>query len=230
MSIITRRARRLAASAVTVFLISALLGCSAEPARTLISSEGTVCRVYLDSRGAVRRLELSEQTEGSSTHVLRPDSSIRDSGESLVFIDADFDGRLDVRLVTRRVGGNTYYTTYIRGDAGYYTVSALDALPSPVIDSATQTISSPYTRYTVEPATDDYPEVYISEAGTNSYAWQQGALRLVGRVSYTYYSESDIYCVATWQAQDDGTLDAVEEHWLDEEQYTALEDAPQLKK
>lgn len=227
MSIIIRRAAALLAVCLTAALLA---GCSGEPARTLTAPDGTVCRVYLDSRGAVRRIELSEQTEGASTYVLRPDSRMRDSGDSLVFIDVNFDGRLDVRLATRYTGGNTYYTTYIRGDAGYYTVSALDALPSPTVDADTKTISAPYSRYTVEPETDDFPEVYISEAGTEHYSWQQGALRLTARDSCTYYSESDIYCIAKWRTLDDGTLDAVDEHWLDEEQYAKLEDAPQLKK
>lgn len=230
MSIITRRAALIAVLLAACVMSALLLGCSAEPDRTLVADDGTVCHIYLNSRGAVSRLELLRVTEGEDRQVLRPDSQVRDEGEGVEFLDLNFDGELDLRLPVRTSGGNTYYTTYIRGDAGYYTVSALDALPSPVIDSAAQTISSPYSRYTVEPATDDFPEVYISEAGTSVYSWQQGALRLVGRVSYTYYSESEIYCVAKWQALEDGTLDAVEEHWLSEEQYAALSDAPQLKK
>lgn len=228
MSIVSRRARRMAVSAVAICLMAVLVGCAAEPDRTLTAPDGTVCRVYLNSRGAVRRLELSEPADGDSTHRLSPDSRVRDSGKSLEFVDANFDGRLDVRLVTRCAGDSTYYTTYIRGDSGYYTVSALDALPSPTLHPETGTISSPYSHLTIEPATDDFPEVYISEAGTNYYCWQQGALRLTARDSYTYYSESEIYCVARWEMSDDGTLEPAEERWLDPARYSTLPDAPEL--
>ncbi len=63
------------------------------------------------------------------------------------------------------------------------------------------------------------PETYIDEEGVNTYEWVNGKLKNVRRECVTYYSESDIYCVAVWKLNSDGVLEPYDEQWLSPEKY-----------
>ncbi len=220
-----RRAAVMVAVALLLCVAAALTSC-AQKAREIEVPDGGVCRVYVAGDGAVCRLSVTMADGGEV--VLRPASRVYDGGAGVEVVDINFDGNPDIRLPVRQVGEAVYYANFIRGGDGYYPVTALDALVSPEVDAAGQTVRSHYLSYTVEPATNDFPEVYIRERGVDIYVWRNGILTLSARESYTYYSENDIYCVARLEVGSDGELEAVSERWLSPEQYGALDGAPQL--
>lgn len=207
--------------------IFVLLSCGGRTTE-LEMPDGGRCRVVTSAGGSVIRLDIV--TSDGAEFEIRPKSSLRDGGIGVEFVDINFDGRIDIRLPSRETSDGVYYSNFIREGDGYYPITSLDAIVSPEIDAQNRQLRSQYSKYTVEPATDDFPEVYISEYGVDIYTWPNGFLTLSARESYTYYSESDIYCVAQFEQGRDGELEAVSERWLSPEQYNAIANAPKLKK
>lgn len=204
---------------LTVIILLALSSCAAAPALTVESPDGElVCELYATD-GSVRRIRVLHDGKKSAQYSVRGACS-EDDGLGFEFIDLNFDGQYDMRLLVSDGVHRKYRCWLRRSDNGEFVKNAkLDALLDPVADEQSKRITASYNTHTVEPAVGDDPEAYIDEQGSVTYAWRQGALVAVMRECTTYYSESDIYCVALWEINTDGELEATSERWLSLEQY-----------
>ena len=194
-----------------------LVACG-EPAEVLTEGELTV-KIYTNTEG--RTNVIKTYREGKCIDTWRVKSEFSYAEAPLRFVDLNFDGHTDMRILTSSEKNHTRYSCrlYSPDTDSFYSDTVLDLLWDPEIDSEAQQISAYYTKYTVEPAVGMTLEAYIDERGTKACAWIDGKLTIVARECITYYSESDIYCVAKWALNQYGELDAVEERWLSPEKY-----------
>ena len=190
-----------------------------EPAEVLTEGDLTV-KIYTNIEGRTNLIKTYR--DGKCIDSWRVKSEFSYAEAPLRFVDINFDGHTDMRLLTSSDKDNhTRYSCrlYSPEDNAFYSDTVLDLLWDPVIDSEAKQITAYYTKYTVEPAVGMTLEAYIDERGTKVCAWMDGKLTIIARDCITYYSESDIYCVAKWALDEDGVLDAVEERWLSPEKY-----------
>lgn len=202
-----------------VLLLACLSLTSCSPELTLDSPDGkTVCNIYTRADSSVRRISLSYN--GGKASSFNIESSVCDGGAGIEFIDLDFDSVADIRVAISD-GEHTRYSSFLCDPAtsSFHVNEKLDSLVSPIPDIESKRISAPYFTHTVEPATDDSPEVYIDEYGLGFYEWRSGRLCEVRRESTSYFSESEIYRVALYEADSDGVLRATSERWLTPEKY-----------
>ncbi|MBQ9079625.1 MAG: VCBS repeat-containing protein [Clostridia bacterium] len=196
--------------------VSLFTACSA-PDVTLTEGE-FVAQVYLthgDRVGSVKILR-----NGRTIDKWKIDSSVNDSGASLEFVDLNFDGHPDLRLLAETGEHNRYSCRLYSPDAEmFYTNDKLNSLLDVTVDTAAKQLTAYYRTHTTEPATIDSPGEYIDEEGTEAYEWQNGKLCIVRRECVTYYSETDIYCVALWEIDAYGEFSPTRERWLTPDQY-----------
>ncbi len=202
-------------------LLAAFLGlssCAFFSPYTEVSNDEYTCRLY--GRTILRKIEVvsGEQTI-AVLRVGNARANIRDCNFEL--IDLNFDGHDDFRLVASVESEGSKYRCWLWNPdtKTLSTDSILNSLLSPRIDYETKTISAPYRTYTIEPAVGTEPETYISEVGVFTYRWRQGQLTPIKKECRTYYSETEIYCVATWDINAEGELEPTVERWLTPEQY-----------
>ncbi len=176
------------------------------------------CRLY-----GFRSVERIKVMSGGKTVATLNTKGALTEGKNYGFnlIDANFDGYDDICLEVKTDDAGTKYSFWIWNPIRkkFSTDRILNSLLSPVFDYNNSTISAPYRSRIIEPAVGPDPEAYIDEEGVVTYEWRQGVLVAVRRECTTYYSESDIYCVAVWEINADGELEATSERWLRPEQY-----------
>lgn len=198
------------------FIIFTLLVSSAACSSPVLeASEGELnATVYADDQGCVKRLEIRRGDRKLST--LRVDSTIADNGSSFEFIDINFDSHPDVRLLTSR-GEHCLYTCYLYSPEtdSFVLSDALSSMLDLAVDSENKQLTAYYSRYTIEPAGMTWIETYVDERGTSTFVWQQEQLTEIARECITYYSESDIYCVASWSIDAYGELSPTSERWME---------------
>lgn len=210
--------RRLLIILLILCLSLPYLASCGEPAEVLTEGDLTI-KIYQDIEGHVSTIKTYRG--GKCIDTWRVNSEFGYAEAPIRFVDLNFDGHTDMRILTLSEKNHTRYSCrlYSPDDDSFYSDTVLDLLWDPVIDAESRQITAYYTKYTVEPAVGMSLEAYIDERGTKICAWIEGRLTVVARDCITYYSESDIYCVAKWEMNADGVLDAVEERWLSPEKY-----------
>jgi hypothetical protein len=166
---------------------------------------------------------------GKTITTIRADGAVTGMSDyGFIFVDVNFDGHDDISLVTSIDNNGTKYSFWIFNTSGknFGTDKTLNSLLSPTFDKNTKTITAPYKTHTIDPAVGTEPETYIDEEGMITYEWRQGALTAIHKECITYYSESEIYCVAVWDINADGELEPTDERWLMPEQYAQAGYAP----
>ncbi|NLW73505.1 MAG: hypothetical protein GX057_01220 [Clostridiales bacterium] len=202
-------------------LLAVLLGlssCALLNPQTEVSGSEYTCRLY--GRTILRRIEVI--SDGQKVAVLGVGDARADMQNcKFELVDLNFDGHEDFRFIVSRKAEGIKYRCWLWNPASktFIVDNTLNSLLSPAIDYEAKTISAPYRTYTIEPAVGTEPETYISEVGVLTYKWRQGRLVAVKKECRTYYSETEIYCVATWDINDDGELEPTVERWLTPEQY-----------
>jgi hypothetical protein len=209
---------RAAALLITIIISAGLNSCAYFSPLAEFSCGDYTCRLY--GTVSVKQIKVtagektiaSFKTEGAAAGA--PDYGF-------IFVDANFDGSYDICLAAFYGEEGTRYSFWLWDPVSkaFSTDKTLDSLLSPVFDSSTKTISAQYKKHTVEPTVGTEPETYIDEEGTVTYEWRQGALAAIKKECITYYSESEIYCVAVWDINAGGELEPTEEHWLMPDQY-----------
>ena len=196
--------------------LTALTACG-EPAEVLTHGDLEVA-VYTDADGVAKTIKTYR--DGKLLDTWRPRGQVSYAEAPIRFVDLNFDGYPDMRILATTGKHLRYVNRIYSPDTGdFYTNTVLDMLQDPVVDSEAQLITAYYSKYTIEPAVGMSPEVYIDERGTKTCAWINNNLTVIARDCITYYSESDIYCVARWEMDDDGDMEAVEERWLMPDQF-----------
>ena len=204
--------RRLLLVLLILCLSLTVLTSCGEPAQVLTEGDLEV-KVYTNSDGVAKVIKTYR--DGKLIDTWRPGGQVNYFEAPIRFVDLNFDGYTDMRILSA-TGKHLRYANriYSPDTDGFYTNVVLDLLQDPVIDSEAQLITAYYSKYTVEPAVGISPEVYIDERGTKTCAWINNNLTVIARDCITYYSESDIYCVARWEIDKYGDLEAVDERWL----------------
>lgn len=206
-----------------VFLLLAAFACGLAsctllpPALTLEGNEYT-CLLYGESR-LYQITVKSEDRVVARIKVNGVDVGADDC--NFEFIDMNFDGHEDIRFATSEDREGTRYRCWIWDPSlkSFSVDKNLNRLLSPDFDAATETLKASYYIRTVEPAVGDEPETFTAERGVVTYGWRQRALVALRRECATYYGESDFYCVAIWEINESGELEATSERWFNPEQY-----------
>lgn len=139
-------------------------------------------------------------------------------GESYGFFvsDLNFDGHLDMFLLTGITGTIQHYACYLWSPEQdtYLYDAPLSALGGMEIDNENQWLTARDYSLTVDPATDDTPEFEIRKDTFSIYRRQNGILTEVHRKELTYYEESDIYCYAVFEPDEQGEWESIRESWI----------------
>ncbi len=202
--------------------LSLLLSACGIKAESMISSPSGEIRAHLTLSGSsVRSIEVYAGEEQVSKYSVKG-AKVDEAGNGFEFIDLNFDGTADMRLLVKD-GEKKQYKCWIYnpGSGGFDTYSVLDGLKNPIVDKENGRIAVEYSTHIIEPAVGIDPEAHIYERGSRYYGWHQGKFCEVGRDCVTYYSESDIYCVAVWELNADGELYTTKERWLSPKKYAA---------
>lgn len=205
-------------SAILVLSILSLASCALIPPAALVNGDTFTCEIYggttLRSITVKRGEEIVAKLKVSGINIGAEECGLE-------FIDLNFDGYEDIRIIASRGGLGTKYRCWIwnAGRQSFDTDSMLNSLISPEFDGINKTVTAKYTSHIIEPAVGTEPETYIDEIGTVDYNWRQGMLTAVRKECTTYYSESEIYCVAVWIIDETGELVPASEMWLLPDQY-----------
>ena len=139
-------------------------------------------------------------------------------GESYGFFmsDLNFDGHPDMFLLTGFTGTIQHYACYLWSPEQdtYLYDAALSALGGMEIDSENQWLTARDYTLTIDPATDDTPEFEIRKDTFSVYRRQNGIMTEVHRKELTYYEESDIYCYAIFEPDEQGEWESIRESWI----------------
>lgn len=138
-------------------------------------------------------------------------------------VDLNFDGILDMRLKTAKKTAGMQFACYLwDAEKGYYVYHpSLSALQNLTVADTISAITACEYEYTVDPATGDTPEFYTERNAFVIYRWIDGKLNEVHRKELTYYEESDIYCYAVFDLDEDGEMDTTRESWITADRFDA---------
>lgn len=142
-----------------------------------------------------------------------------DDGEDYGFsiADLDFDGIPDLRVVSERHSDGDVYSCYISdGKGGFELDSVLSSLRGARWDAENETVSTVTHTYTELASYPNAPPLYIDETRTVFYGRSEsgGKLEVIREETLTYYSETEIYCHAIYEPNEDGELEVTDEHWI----------------
>ena len=99
-----------------------------------------------------------------------------------------------------------------KGKTGLYTLGT---------NPEEQAVFSFTQSYQHEDAVGDYPESYITTDTTTGYVWKDGTLAPYRRISLTYYSADDIYCLSVSDFNELlGEFLDPDDKWLSRQEYS----------
>ncbi len=210
--------KRIIALLLLILITAALASCAYFNLLGEFECAEYTCRLY-----GLRSVERIKVISGGKTVATLNTKGALTEGNNygFNFIDANFDGYDDICLEVKTDDDGTKYSFWIWNPIrkNFSTDRILNSLLSPVFDYGEGTVTAPYRSRIIEPVAGPDPEAYIDDEGVVTYEWRQGVLVAVRRECITYYSESDIYCVAVWEINEGGELEAIRERWLRPEQY-----------
>ncbi len=142
-----------------------------------------------------------------------------DDGEDYGFsiADLDFDGIPDLRVVSERNSDGDVYACYISDGAGDFKLdAALSSLRGACWDAENETVSVTTRTHTELVSYPNAPPIYTDETRKVFYGRDEdgGKLEVIREETLTYYSETEIYCYAIYEPNEDGELEVTDEHWI----------------
>jgi len=205
---------------VSLLLLAALLALPSCAHPEPYNCDDYSCTLYTLG-GTLTKIAVTSPDGSKQTLRAYGDAVKGNSVSSFELIDLNFDGHDDIRYIARVTDVGYRYDCFIYEPiAGIFSEnSTLNSLISPTVDAEAKTISSYHYKKTVEPATEDTPAATIIEAGLTVYGWVNQRFSPLSGEMITYYSESDIYKVSTYEPNDEGKLESVRDRWLSPEQY-----------
>lgn len=209
---------RLPALILSLFIAAGLSSCALFAPLYEVDGQEYTCLLY--GSDSVSRIKVISDEETIAT--FKTDGAVINSSDyGFKLIDANFDGYKDMCLITSTGTLGTKYSFWIYNPTSetFGVDKILNTLLSPTFDYSEKTITAPYKKHIIDPAVGTDPETYIDEEGTITYEWRQGALTAIKKECITFYSESEIYCVAVWDINTDGELEPTVERWLMPDQY-----------
>ena len=208
--------RTITVSLVLCLLLTFFTACNA-PSETLTEG-GLTLDIYLDSKGRTETIKTYKN--GKRIDSWRVNSSVSYNEAPITVTDVNFDGHSDLRILVATGKHLRYAHRIYDAETGtFYTDEQLDSMLDVILLPEQKQITAYYRTHTIDPAVGTTPETFIDEQGVNTYEWRDGKLFNIHRECVTYYSESDIYCVATWELNSDGVLEPYNEQWLSPEKY-----------
>ena len=212
--------RPLAALTAALMLSVTLTSCMGK-----ILHQTTVDGLTYTLHGANNRVEQITVTRDGKRVVSYQKRGIKGElgGESYGFFvsDLNFDGHLDMFLLTGITGTIQHYACYLWSPEQdtYLFDATLSALGGMEIDNENQWLTARDYTLTIDPATDDTPEFEIRKDTFSIYRRQNGILTEVHRKELTYYEESDIYCYAVFEPDEQGEWESIRESWITADRY-----------
>lgn len=152
-------------------------------------------------------------------------SELSDGSYGFEVIDLNFDGLPDFRIIhdITAYGDNilTKYSNYLcNSDGTYYARKDLGSIGNVEPDNDTKTLKGQNYAKIFEGKNEKGEYVLFTETISESvYEWRGTTLTEIRRHEVKYYSESDIYCIADYEINDGGTLEAVDEKWIEADKY-----------
>ena len=207
---------------LSLLLLTALLSSCGLPLLTETEADGMT--YSLRGNGRVEQIEVRKENKTVGTYKQKglkqeilAQIGVADYGFRLT--DLNFDGQADMQLMIAKAEGAQRYASYLWDDRkGEYVYHAkLSALQDIGMIASLQVITAREHSYVIDPATGDSPEFYTETDCFSLYRWIDGQLTEVHRKEKTYYEESDIYCYAVYELDENGKLDLIRESWIDAE-------------
>lgn len=237
ISNIYRKVIILFAAALTVFSICSVL-CSCESYElydtvNYDSTAGTITYELYGKYGSVKKIRVSrmDAKNGKSRSLgsYKADgidrSELSDGSYGFEVIDLNFDGLPDFRIIhdITAYGDSTLtkYSNFLcNSDGTYYARKDLGSIGNVQPDNDTKTLKGQNYAKIFEGKNEKGEYVLFTETTSESiYEWRGTTLTEIRRHEVKYYSESDIYCIADYEINDDGTLEAVDEKWIEADKY-----------
>ena len=211
--------------ALTLLLLLALPSCGAKMLSQM-TVEGLTFTLYGKDR--VERIEVTRGEEHIGTYTKKGLSrdvlaTLNDDSYGFYLTDFNFDRMPDMRLKVSNNETAVQYACYL-WDAErdtYVYHEKLSSLQNMGMVAVEEFITATEYQYTVDPATEDTPEMYIEKNAFVLYRWIDGELTEFHRKELTYYEESDIYCYAVLERNDSGEMEITRESWINAEKFDA---------
>lgn len=205
-------------------LLTAVLSSCGAPMLHQTSAEGLTFTLYGKNR--VEKIEVTRDKDSIGTYrekgvTLDMLTQLEDSTYGLRVTDLNFDSKPDMQLMVANTKSGPRFVTWLWDESKgeYVRHTRLSSLNDVGAIASLEVITAREYEYTVDPATSDTPEFYIEKNNFVLYRWIDGALTEVHRKELTYYEESDIYCYAIYEREEDGSMELTRESWINEESF-----------
>ncbi len=214
-----------AALLASLLLSAALAGCASSDTLFTEDVDGFLLTAYCRPEG-ISRIKVTADEGGTLllderfTHRAGDEPYTADDGlrYGLTVGDFDNDGKADIAVQTSRKAGAERYSFFFGTGEGFEFSPAISAITAPDFGSGTGYICS-NTHSIVYESKDvpGQPDIYTEELMTEIWGRDEnGLLSKIGGTSLTFYSEQDIYRVASYKPDPDdpGELIEDEERWV----------------
>lgn len=184
------------------------------------------CTVY-GSNGRPSRIAVSQNGETIWDKKVKVEKSVGALGGSYGFavLDLNFDGKNDLKIAVEASGDQLTERVFLQTENGEYEESdAFEGLYTLGAYPAEQAVFSFTQSYEVEQAAGSEPESYVSTDTTTAYVWKNGALAPYRRLSLTYYSSQNVYCLSVSDFNETiGAFLEPDDSWLTPQEYAATD-------
>ena len=219
-----RPAALLAGLALLLACLLPLASCSSGQQLLYSVADGDrTCQVY-GKNGRPGRIAVCQGSTQIWETKVKVEKSLGALGGDYGFavLDLNFDGRNDLKIAVAAAGDQRTERVFLQTEDGSYEESDLFAgLYTLGTNSEEQAVFSFTQSYQHEDAVGDYPESYITTDTTTGYVWKDGTLAPYRRISLTYYSADDIYCLSVSDFNELlGEFLDPDDKWLSRQEYS----------
>lgn len=212
-----RRAAAAAALCVLLLAVPAVCGCASRGEELCSLSVGDRTYTAYGHATGISSVIVSGDGEievrvGSRINVGEPYTDTDGQNYGLIVCDADGDGDDDLVICASRTEGMEKYRFFLRNSKGGYTESGLlSALTAPTFGDGKVTATEQY-RVDDKFSIPGTPPMYTVTRVTRTFASDgKDGVICTGAEELSYYSEGNIYCVASYRpAGEDETPDDAE--------------------
>ena len=222
--------KRALCALLLLFGMLAVSACSQSGDRLCSFTTGGLTYEVYGRETGIRRIEVSgafRATVKMPGHIDVDEPYTADDGlhYGLTVCDVDADGDDDLLVCTRRTEGREKYLFFLSDGAGTYRENALlSSLTAPKLLPEEGIVSaSEKTTIVSELSTPNAPPMYQIRSITRRFtADGKGGILCSGADEISFYSEGNIYCLATYRPAEPGeipddeeyALVIVDEHWI----------------